>query len=320
MTPYEVIHACGETESKKSKMALIDEHTSKVLKGILRLALDPFTIYIDKGYELKFAEPMEHTEGFDYNWKYAVHLVKSLSSKLVKAEDLDKTIFDTSANLNGEQQDILHRILTKDLKCGVTAKMVNKDKKGIPTFKVQEAMRPEKAEVSEIAFPSMVEPIHKGIRCIILTKNKEAFYHSTDGTVLENLNKFSEEILILCGGRNLMFDCIITGIDEKDVKKKAKKKLKGKCVLLDVMPTSAFQRGACTIAQGSRIATLREIYFDSPERDTNRVKLVKGKLCNNIKDVEKYLKKMKAKGHANVIVKDLKAPYTFGESGSWIIL
>ncbi len=320
MTPYEVIHACSETKSKNTKLSLLEENTSKILKEILKLALDPFPIYIDKGQKVEFAEPMEHTEGFDYNWKYATHLVKSLSSNLIPKGKIDKAVFEASANLNSQQQDVLMKILKKDLQCGLTAEMVNKDKKGIPTFRVQEAMRPEKAEVVELAFPSMVEPVHKGFRCVILTRNKEVFYHNTKGELLQNLNKFSEEILTLCSGRNLMFDCVIKGIDKKDVKKKAKKKLKGKCVLLDVMPISAFQRGNCSVAQGARIATLREIYFDSPERETNRVKIVRGKLCNHKKDILKYLDKVKAKGIDNVIVKDLKAPYIFGESNNWTIM
>lgn len=321
MNPYQVIKTCEETKGKKAKIAILKEHGSDLLQSVIYNALNPYIVFNVKKFE--FEEPCEHTEEFTFNWNHAVHMLGQLSARDATGNDALQKIKEASANLNSGQQDVLRRILKKNLDCGVNVKTANEAFPDlIPTFDVQLA---KPVNYDRLEFPVLVEPKLDGIRTIAFV-DKKIEYFSRNGRKFENFGMFDIELAEIGKGQGIVIDGEVTGTSQekafKGVTTQARRKENVdvsnlKYHIFDYITIPEFKKMRGKFSQAERTAELKKMFYDADERETYNVKLVKGKICNNIKQVEKYYQKCLKKGYEGVILKTLTALYQFKRTYDW---
>lgn len=321
MNPYQVIKACEKAKGKNAKIAILKENDNDLLRSVIYNALNPYIVYGVKKFE--FGEPCEHEEEFTFNWNYAVHMLGRLSGREATGNEALEKIKEASINLNSGQQDILSRILKKNLNCGINVKTANEAYPGlIPTFDVQLA-KPVKYD--RVEYPVLVEPKLDGIRVIAFI-HKEVEYFSRNGRKFENFGIFDDELLQIADGKNIVIDGEVTGTTQekafKGVTTQARRKenvdASGlKYHIFDWITISEFKKMKGKMLQDERTTELKKMWYDADERETVNVKLVKGKICNNLKQVEKYYQRCLKKGYEGVILKTLNALYQFKRTYDW---
>ncbi len=321
MNPYEVMLACRESKKSTDKKEIIKDNESPLLKKVLKHALDPFITYGVKKFEL--AEPMEHSEGFEYNLNKLWALLNALSSRACTGNSAQEEIVKVSGNFNIAQQEVMRCILKKDLKCGLGIKTINAVFPNlINTFDVQLA---QKVDYSKLEFPVLAEPKLDGVRCLSFFVNGTVTYYSRNGKEFNNFSIFDNELKTMITSKNWVIDGEVTGASNaeafKGVTTQVRRKenvdnTKLRYHIFDLIPLGEFLKQECTATQIDRTALLQVFYFGA-DRETNNVRIVKGKVCNDFESVEKYYKKCLKKGYEGIILKAVNAKYRYKRSRCW---
>lgn len=321
MNPYEVILACQKTQGTKAKKQILADNKSDILKKVLSYALDPYVTYGVKKYD--FSEPIGHEEGFEYNINHMYALLLALQARRLTGNAAHNEILNVSAHLNEQQQYVLTRILEKDLRCGLAVKSVNAVFPGlIPMFEVQLA---HPINWDKVEYPCLVEKKLDGLRCFAFVVNREVSYYSRNGKVFENFGCFDKELVVISGGKNMVFDGEVigdSGNSFKGVTTKVRKKggvdsSELRYHVFDVLSLVDFRKQKCTVTQIDRTNELKEMFSVAEDRETANVKLVMGKVCSDEKGIQAYYEACVAKGLEGVIVKNLKAPYQYKRTYDW---
>lgn len=235
-----------------------------------------------------------------------------------------------------EQQKILRMILDKDLKCGLGVSSVNEVFENlIFTFEVQLADKLN-GEYDKIHFPVLADPKLDGMRNISMIKSKDepfdGFSHNYDvnyisrnGKPFLNFGMFSDELKVLANGQNIVFDGEATGLSNeaafKSITQQARRKSNVDAAnqlvyhIFDWVSYSDFMSQSCALVQKERSDRLVKMF---EEHDFKYLKLVRGKICNNIQEVEDYYKECLELGYEGIILKDLTGLYEFKRTRSWL--
>ena len=149
---YDLIHAIAQVSSKKAKMNMMIPE----LKKYFTYAYDPFRTYGVRKAAFKGSSKGVLID--DRVWKLFDHLaVRTLSGNPAKA-----LVNQVSAILSFKSADLFIRILTKDLRCGVSIKAINKVYGNI----LQEGitMQPKEYESRLAVFPTLASLKLRGCR------------------------------------------------------------------------------------------------------------------------------------------------------------
>jgi DNA ligase-1 len=230
---------------------------------------------------------------------------------------------------------LARRVLIKDLRCGITAKTLNKilgnSEWKIPTFEVQLATD-SKGHPKKLVGEVMVEPKLDGVRTIaIIHKNGTVNLYSRNGKEFENfphiaqeLSQISRHISGVDRKDDLVIDGEITGKSFQELMRGATKKdhkaTDSVFNVFDMMDLEDFKRGFCNRKQIDRLLAL--------EAQINReqfksVVMVKGKQLDldnpagHIK-MSEYANECVNNGFEGIMIKKLDAPYECRRSTFWM--
>lgn len=107
-------------------------------------------------------------------------LLKSLASRLLTGNAAEREIFEVMTCLTDAGAEILYRILSKDLKCGVGEATLNRVVPGIvPTFCVMRAHPFEEKRVK--SYPQIIEPKLDGFRYTFIARNGGGGFFTRSG-------------------------------------------------------------------------------------------------------------------------------------------
>src|ERR1700722_9519501 len=107
-------------------------------------------------------------------------LLNGLSKRLITGGEAHDMVMKTMMTQTQDGADLLWRILSKDLRCGLTAKSLIKLMPGLfPTFDCMLSHRYERKRIKK--FPVAMEPKLDGLRAICLVKSGTAKFFSRVG-------------------------------------------------------------------------------------------------------------------------------------------
>lgn len=147
---YDALEQCAATSSKKAKL--------EIVKGLgemrpwLRWALDPTISF----YVAKLAKPTR--SGADVLGADDEQLLDRLATRRLSGNEALQRIDDTMRELTPKSQEVLRRILLKDLRCGVGETIVNE------------------------AFPGLL-PVFPYMRCVLEKDSNMAKWSWSDGII-----------------------------------------------------------------------------------------------------------------------------------------
>jgi hypothetical protein len=208
--PFEVLKLCANTKSLKERKDILSQNDTPALRNVLLYAKSPLMYYNVHDYQ--FEEPMEHQEGFDYQFNNVfialdyINKAGGMTNKN-KADILSK-IKIASSNLNTQQQQVFRYLLEKDFGFKLELFSINEVFKDlIPVLRL-----PKFDYVQEYdgVFPVIVEPMYNGdIFTIVIRDGKVIKFDENSSPVVGEF-KYDKELKNTFANNVALF-CISTG-------------------------------------------------------------------------------------------------------------
>ena len=192
MNSTEVLQSLDEladmtpTQKKERLKELLTDTT---FSRAVKFALDPFiTFGVNK-------VPMPDN-GSNLNWQFSDntwHLLEMLAARRLTGNAASHEILEEMLTMGDESRELLRRILTKDLRCGVTAKTINTVAPGtIPTFDCMLAHKYDERHIKQ--WPVAVEPKYDGMRALLILELEGGQFVSRTGKPYTAVQWLADEI------------------------------------------------------------------------------------------------------------------------------
>ena len=295
-----------------------------------RLALDPLITF-----GVKKVPKFDGPDGQGLPWVAFKQLADSLAKReLTGHAARDAIELALGASTKAQWNDWYRLILTKDLRCGVSEKTINKCVKGtkikpIPLFECMLAHDGANYE-SKLTGKKLLEPKLDGVRVITFVdvKNKTATMYSRNGRVLENfthittaieknIDQFKSSVILDGEMVSSSFQALMKQVHrKKDVKTDD-----ARLMLFDIIPLAEFNKGQSTFGQKYRSQQLQKMkpIFDLigsidiiPQKEVDLDTYV-GEL-----EFKQYNKEAVDAGFEGIMVKDVDAEYVKKRTVAWL--
>lgn len=328
MNPFQIIEECAKTNSSKEKVRILKENDSDLLRYVLENAVSPFIVFGVKQHT--FAEPLLH-EDFEINLNQFKFCLHHLKLRDIGGQKYAEFIRECSKHLNEEQQNVLSKILNKDLDAGIGEKIVNEAFPGlIPEFDVQLC---NDLDFDKIKYPCYAEIKRDGRRNLSFVINGEVRHYSRNGKENENFHVFDKELIALTEGTDAIFDGEVSTVaegDNRNERRETNKQARRKkdvdtskliYTVWDTMPILAFKTKKCGIKlfeRYDRLVNMFKQYRENTQNEEFKVRLSKVVMCHNREEIEAFYKKVLMQGKEGLVIKDPNSAYEFKRSNSWM--
>ena len=318
MNYHEFFNTLASNNSRNFKLELLESHKSdETLKEIINLALNPFiNFYIRK-------IPQYFTDKEFSHYVSLEDALNSLSALYNRELTGNAAIYYLSSLLGSMSSDdakVIERIISKDLKCGVSIATVNKIWKNfIPEFPVMLASQYSERLIEKINWSAIVQEKIDGARFSAIVSENTVEFFSRNGKVIEIPNKELQNDFIQLGKRfneSVVFDgeLIVVNDDNGVVERKTSNGIMNKCiqgtitekeamnfrtVIWDYIPLTEFKKGFWNVTNEERINTLLAINFHSKYID-----VVTTNFVNNLEEAIILFQKNLQLGKEGIILKD----------------
>ena len=185
MTVYDILQALEGTSSRNEKIAMLQANANnEVLKQVIVYALDPFkNFYIRKIPQYKIDEPTMLT------LENALPKLDKLINREVTGNAAIEYLRLLLTELQPEDAQVIERVVSKDLRCGVSDSTVNKVWKDlIPTYPCMLCSGYEEKLVERMNFPAYVQLKMDGMRFNAIVKDGKVQFRSRNGKELDLLD------------------------------------------------------------------------------------------------------------------------------------
>lgn len=290
----------------------------KLLREVVRLALDPFTqFYIRKIPKYK----PNPNEGIAL--AFALDSLYDLSARHVTGNAAIDHLRGMLEALNQDDAKVIERIIAKDLKCGVAVSTANAVWTGlVKDYPVMLCSQFEKKLVDKVAYPALVQTKMDGMRFNAIVRNGTVEYRSRNGKEIQLLGNLDADFLELAGDVDCVFDGeLLVKIDGKILDRQTGNGVLNKAnkgtispveaatvhaTVWDLIPFLYFQDGECPVPYGKRFQSLNTlINTHEPEK----VATVSSWEVQDIESANELFQELLARGEEGIILKD--------KSGIW---
>lgn len=326
-----ILQTLEGNNSRLFKEATLEENKdNETLKRVLTAALDPYTQY----YQRKIPEYDRKEGTMSLDW--ALGSLKVLTSREETGNAAIGRLKNTLGRLNDDDAEVLKRVVTKDLKCGVSIATVNKvfGKDFIQTYPCMLASAFNQKSFQAIKYPALVQTKMDGMRANILIDGEgkvevrsrsgreidlkghfdeyimQIFYKSA---VLEDITHFhgavlDGELVVLADDGGILDRKTGNGILNKAVKGTISKEEASRVRLWcwDMIPLADFKEGLCKIPYFDRLAVLNDRMGDvfNVQEVPDLVKILPAEMVANYQEAEALFNMALAEGEEGVIVKN----------------
>lgn len=334
-----VLNEIANTAARNQKEAILAKAISDpMMKEVVKWAYDPFIVF-------GLTPPKVETSGvqtFDINSRFIWAMLHALANRKVTGGDAHQTVLEWMNRLDQDSAELLWRILSKDLRCGITAKTVNKILPGtIPTFDVMLAHPFEEHRIAK--WPVAIEPKLDGVRVICLVKNGTAQFFSRSGKSFPAVEHLGDAVVAMVEKayqtippeKNIEFSQylstegytmaldgeIVSGSFAEtvsEVRRKGEVATNAEYHIFDVLPFEQFTMDGCNhipLPYGQRREFLR---FMVGMGGSSGLKLIPSYFASSHDEIRAYYDKFRQKGLEGAIVKPLQGTYFKKRSHNWM--
>ena len=316
---------------------LEEEKNNELLKLVLKAALDPYTQY----YQRKIPKYSRKEDIPIKSLGWALEGLKTLTSREYTGNAAIEQLQRILSSLTEENAEVIKRVVTKDLKCGVSIATVNKifGKDFIKTYPCMLASAFNQKAFEAIKYPALVQTKMDGMRANIIIDSegvvdvrsrngkqinlgghfdefvKNVFYKSP---TLANLDTFhgavlDGELLVLDENDLYILDRKTgNGILNKAVKEtitpEETARVRFEC--WDMIPLEDFKEGFCKIPYFDRLDVLRERMEQVYNAQENHlISILQTETVGSYADCEEIFNEALEKGEEGIIVKNGDSPW-----------
>jgi DNA ligase-1 len=335
--PWDIIKELESTSSRLEKEAIIlreaEDQNDIFFEGI-RYALDPMITF-----GVKQVDKKEDRAGVGLAWTEFRTLLNDLRNR-----DITGLLAKDFIDLVKEKSYVdhwnywYHRILTKDLRCGVSDKTINKvvEKKYanyiVPTFTCQLAHDSANHE-GKLTGQKLVEVKLDGVRVItVVWPDGRVLQFSRNGKELVNFEHIKEELALNANTftEPMVLDGEVMSSSFQDLMKQVHRKdnvAANDAVLwlFDILPLSAFESGIFNTIQRDRSSWLHNWYNNKLNKSMSYVRCLDQAIVDLDTDEGQNLFRMYNKSaiennYEGIMIKDPLAPYECKRTTSWLKL
>lgn len=319
-----ILEELSSDNSRLFKEAILNrEDDNELLKRVCRMTYDPFTNY----YIRKIPEYTPSTEGC-LELEYALdHLEYMLATRKFTGNAAIEVLTELLSGLSEDDAAVIERVLQGDLKCGVSAKTINKTWKGLIFEYPCMLAQPDKAKTREkIVFPALAQIKADGMRinAIVRTSDGSVEYRSRNGKEVMVKNESLNDELLDIAQRLCLGDVVIDGEmlcasgneyhDRKTSNGICNKAIKGTITdkesellrihVWDYVPLEQFKKGIYKVAYEARYHILAEVYQWVSNYKTD---LIETRTVNNWEEAEEFYQEAYSSGEEGLIIKNYNA-------------
>lgn len=313
MTVYDILQALEDTSSRNEKIAILQANANnEVLKQVIVYALDPFkNFYIRKIPQYKIDEPTMLT------LENALPKLDKLINREVTGNAAIEYLRLLLTELQPEDAQVIERVVSKDLRCGVSDSTVNKVWKDlIPTYPCMLCSGYEEKLVERMNFPAYVQLKMDGMRFNAIVKDGKVQFRSRNGKELDLLGHLELDFICLANGTNVVFDGeLLVKIDGQIAPRQIGNGILSKAnkgtlsdkeaalvhaTLWDMVPYDHFVSGVSDKIYQDRFGDLQGLIL--PER----IHLVEHTVVESIEAAQTIFEQYLAQGQEGIILKDPK--------------
>ena len=318
---YEIIKQIEDTTKRKEKEAILESvkgtDIENLFKKVLFLTYDPtIDFYIkefDDNQTFHDAAPLGQT----------LNDLENIIAKRVFTGNMAKQWIENNYGmLSEENADIFKRVIRRDLRCGISAKTINKIwPELIYDHPYMRASSFSEKNLKNISFPCFSQTKMDGLYCDIMVFEDKVEYRSRNGSYLPYNQKERDEYLIasypnqvLQGeALSLQEDCqtlmersASNGYaNSNDVEPE-----RIRLYVWDMISMEDFKAKKCSIPYEKRWNTLVEVVEDRADW----LRLVDCMGCHDAEDVLNHFRAKRLEGEEGTIIKDLSMIWKPGTS------
>lgn len=284
----------------------------KLLREVVRLALDPFTQF----YIRKIPSYTPNT-GTGIALAFALDSLYDLSARHVTGNAAIAHLKGILEALNIEDAKVIERIIQKDLKCGVQVSTANAVWTGlVHEYPVMLCSPFEQKLVDKIKFPALVQLKMDGMRFNAIVRDGKVEYRSRNGKEIQLLGNLDKDFITLAGDVDCVFDgelLVVEGnkiLDRQTGNGILNKANKGtisveeaskvRATIWDVIPYLYFIDGECNTPYGKRFDSLQLLMKKAP----SKVFLVQSNEVQNMEEANVLFDRYLSAGLEGIILKD----------------
>lgn len=306
----------GVSSTKGKEHILRVNSDNETLKKVL------YYTYSDMQYGIKktTVKKMDFLPDEEYKWINIWKMFEDLSNSNIN-NDLVKKVSNTIGFFDDkEQQDLLIRMLLKDLRIGMNVKSINKAIPNlIPKHEIMLASKFEGKLKGKVSMSLKMD----GIRCSALVDNDGNIqFLSRQGHKILGLNEITDAIeklglkgyfidgeLIKINTDNIASDDNFR-LTTKIVNSKTDDKRGLEFVVFDITPIEDYYNGKSNLSYEQRLELMNELIGDG----NKFVRLVeKFGITDNVEEVYQKLNEVVADGKEGLILNTLNGVYSFGK-------
>ena len=306
----------GVSSTKGKEHILRVNSDNETLKKVL------YYTYSDMQYGIKktTVKKMDFLPDEEYKWVNIWKMFEDLSNSNIN-NDLVKKVSNTIGFFDDkEQQDLLIRMLLKDLRIGMNVKSINKAIPNlIPKHEIMLASKFEGKLKGKVSMSLKMD----GIRCSALVDNDGNIqFLSRQGHKILGLNEITDAIeklglkgyfidgeLIKINTDNIASDDNFR-LTTKIVNSKSDDKRGLEFVVFDITPIEDYYNGKSNLSYEQRLELMNELIGDG----NKFVRLVeKFGITDNVEEVYQKLNEVVADGKEGLILNTLSSVYSFGK-------
>ena len=335
-----------ELESDNSRLfkeeILLKNKDNDTLKRVLKAALDPYTQY----YQRKIPK-YERTELPVQSLSWGLNQLELLTKRELTGNAAIKHLQKILSSITEDNAEVIKRVVTKDLKCGVNIATVNKifGKEFIETYPCMLASAFNQKAFEAIKYPALVQTKLDGMRANIIIDGEgrvdvrsrngkqislaghfdnfvmNVFYKSP---TLESLDVFhgavlDGELLVLDENDLFILDRKTgNGILNKAVKgtisPEETARVRFEC--WDMIPLEDFKKGICEIPYFDRVDILRERMegiitggYSHKVKEDHLISILHTETVGSYADCEEFFNEALEAGEEGIIVKNGDSPW-----------
>ena len=316
----QILHQLEAASGRLEKEAILKAHaTDPVFKEVCRLTLDPLTNF----YIKKLPEAGPKPTGDPWSLDKALKSIEEwLATRKMRGKSATTHLERLFACVSEDDQEVLRRVLGRNLKCGVSESTVEKIWPDLKLSYPCMLVSPMDSKI-KLSFPMYSQVKSDGARFNAIIENRVVQYRSRNGKEIDLFGSMDHEFLEMAGGKDLVFDgeLLVVGPDGKPLDRKTGNGLltkfqKGtgsktvaaslRAVVWDLIPLEEFRKGKGTQTYRERYATLLAAL------QTPGVSKVVGVETTTVQSLEQALdiyKHKVAEGEEGLVLKDPKGTW-----------
>jgi ATP-dependent DNA ligase len=330
---FDILTQLELRNSRLFKESVLEKNKDNfLLKRVLIAALDPYTQY----YQRKIPKYKQREDQPIKSLEWALEGLKTLTSREYTGNAAIEQLQRILSTLTENNAEVIKRVVTKDLKCGVNIATVNKifGKKFIETYPCMLASAFNQKAFESIKYPALVQTKMDGMRANIIIDSegivdvrsrngkqislsghfdefvKNVFYKSP---TLANLDVFHGAVLdgeLLVLDENDLFilerktgNGILNKAVKGTISPEETKRVRFEC--WDMIPLEDFKKGICEIPYFDRVAVLEkrmeEVYN---AQEDHLIGILKTETVGSYADCEEIFNEALEAGEEGIIVKN----------------